>query len=136
MDTFETEIHEAIATRMDAMNIPADTEYDIGSLPKKRPLVGNEEAVRQEAKVQLHDLVVEVLDILGIEGLFSLPDSGNNQIVGEPDFSWLRHPTKHPKVVVCVSMISVVDKPHLYGTGGVQDKMGGPSCGLACVFST
>ncbi|KAM6497269.1 hypothetical protein JOM56_007742, partial [Amanita muscaria] len=99
-DTFETEINQAIATRMFAMDILSDAEYDIGSLPKKRPLVESEEAVRQEAKVQLHDLVVEMLDILGIEGRFSLSDSGNNQIVGEPDFSWLRAPTMHPKVVV------------------------------------
>lgn len=99
-DTFGTEVNQAIATRMLAMGIPSDAEYDIGSLPKKRSLVENEEAVRHEAKVQLHDLVVEVLDILGIEGWFSLPDSGNNQIVGEPDFSWLRAPAMHPKVVV------------------------------------
>jgi hypothetical protein len=50
-DTFETEIHQAITTRMVATNIPSDAEYDIGSLPKKRPLMENEEAVRQEAKV-------------------------------------------------------------------------------------
>ncbi|KAF8333725.1 hypothetical protein F5887DRAFT_1259819 [Amanita rubescens] len=100
-NTFETEINEAITTRMFAMGIPLDAEYDIGSLPKKRPCVANEEGVRQEARRQLHDLVVEVLDILGIEGWFeSSPDSGNNQIVGEPDFSWLRAPTRHPKVVV------------------------------------
>ncbi|KIL69145.1 hypothetical protein M378DRAFT_7858 [Amanita muscaria Koide BX008] len=96
-DAFETEINQAIATRTFAMDIPSDAEYDIGSLPKKRP---REEAVRQEAKVQLHDLVVEMLYILGIEGRFSLSDSGNNQIVGEPDFSWLQTPTMHPKVVV------------------------------------
>ena len=125
--TFETEIDGAITTRMTAMGIPSNTEYDIGSLPKKRSRVGNEEAVRQEARMQLHDLVVEVLDILGIEGDFSMPDSGNNQIVGEPDFTWLRAPTRHPKVVVRVSMISIFDRPHLCGTGRVQDKMGGPS---------
>ncbi|KAM6492114.1 hypothetical protein JOM56_011838 [Amanita muscaria] len=99
-DTFETEINHAINTRMFAMGIPSDAEYDIGSLPKTQSLVENEEAVRHEAIVQLHDLVVEVLRILGIEGRFSLPESGNNQIVGEPDFSWLRAPTRHPKVVV------------------------------------
>ncbi|KAK2460073.1 hypothetical protein APHAL10511_007907 [Amanita phalloides] len=89
-DTFEAEIDRANATHMFAKSIPSGTEYDIGSLPKKRSLVRCEEAVRYQAKVQLHDLVVEVLDILGIEGLFDLPDSGNNQIIGAPDFSWLR----------------------------------------------
>lgn len=51
---------------MFAMDIPSDAEYDIGSLPKKRPLVANEEAVRQQAKVQQHDSVVEVLDTLAV----------------------------------------------------------------------
>ncbi|KAF8346716.1 hypothetical protein F5887DRAFT_1073385 [Amanita rubescens] len=99
-NTFETEISEAITTRMLAMGIPLDAEYDIGSLPKKRSRVRNEEDVRLQATVQLHYLVEEVLDILGIEGEFSTPESGNNQIVGAPDFSWLRAPTRHPKVVV------------------------------------
>ncbi|KAF8344476.1 hypothetical protein F5887DRAFT_274893 [Amanita rubescens] len=97
--TFEAEINEAITTRMIAMNIPLGAEYDIGSLPKIQALVDNEEAVRYQATAQLHDLVVEVLGILGIQGRFALPDSWNNQIVGEPDFSWLRAPTMHPKVV-------------------------------------
>ena len=127
-DTFETEINQAIASRMSAMGISSGREYDIGSLPKKRSLVRCEEGVRQEARIQLHDLVVEVLDILGIEGEFSMPVSGNNQIVGEPDFYWLRDSTMHPKVVVRVSMISVFDRqPHICGTDRVQDKMGGPS---------
>ena len=127
-DTFETEINEAITTRMSAMNIFLDAEYDIGSLPKIRLCVRSEEAVRRQAEVQLHDLVVEVLEVLGIEGEFCPPDSdGNNHIVGEPDFSWLRDPTMHPKAVVRVSMISVFDRLHLCGTDKVQDKMGGPS---------
>jgi hypothetical protein len=90
------------------VNIASDAEYDIGSMPKKRQIVSNEEDVRGEAKVQLHDLVVEVLEILGIEGWFIRSDSGNNQIVGEPDFSWL-HLTRYPKVVVRMSLISVFD---------------------------
>jgi hypothetical protein len=129
--TFEEEINEAITTRMFAMNIPLDTEYDIGSLPKIQALVDNEQALQIQAVIQLHDLVAEVLGILGIQGRFAMPGSGNNQIVGEPDFSWLRAPTMQPKVVVRVSMISVFDRPHLCGTGRVQDKMGGPSSGLA-----
>lgn len=61
---FETEIHRAIITRMAAMNIAPNTEYDIGSMPKKRPIVTNEAGVRMEAKRQMHELVVEVLEIL------------------------------------------------------------------------
>jgi hypothetical protein len=72
---------------MTARNIAEDTGCDIGSIPKKRQIVSNEEDVRGEAKVQLHDLVVEVLEILGIMGRFIRSDSGNNQIVGEPNFS-------------------------------------------------
>lgn len=125
-DTFETEVNDAISSRMSAMNIPLGTEYDLGPLRKKRPRVTDEEAVRRVAEVQLHDLVVDVLDILGIEGWFSSP-SGKNQIVGEPDFSWLRDTTMHPRVVARVSMISVFDRPHLCETGRVQDKMGSPS---------
>ncbi|KAF8798783.1 hypothetical protein BYT27DRAFT_7202478 [Phlegmacium glaucopus] len=99
-DTFEREINEGIGTRMSAMNIPLGAEYDIGPLLKTQPRVVNEEGVREQANMQLHYLVVEVLNILGIEGWFSPSDSGNNQIVGEPDFSWLRGTTMHPRAVV------------------------------------
>jgi hypothetical protein len=104
---FEADIHHAITARMGAMNISADTEYDIGSMPKIQKIVECEEALRSQAEVQLHDLVQEVLGILGIEGRFERPNSWNNQIVGEPDFSWLRKPTLHPMIVVRISLISV-----------------------------
>ena len=106
--TFHTEIHDAITTQMANANITPDTEYDIGAMPKKRSTVFNEEDVRCKAEVQLHDLVVEVLEILGIGGRFMRSDSGNNQIVGEPDFFWLRDLTLHPKVVVCVLLLIFV----------------------------
>lgn len=106
--SFETEIRDAIIDRMIVMGIPLGAEYDIGYQLKIKELVECEEAVRQQAKIQLHDLVVEVLHILGIEGRFALPGSGNNHIVGEPDFSWLQAQTNHPKVVVR-AMISVCD---------------------------
>jgi len=99
-DTFESEIHHAITTRMTAMNISPDIEYDIGLMPMKQQIVENEEDVRYEARAQLHNLVEVVLGILGIDGRFARSGSGNIQIVGDPDFSWLRNPTKHPKVVV------------------------------------
>ncbi|KAF5375519.1 hypothetical protein D9615_009168 [Tricholomella constricta] len=97
---FETEIDQAITARMSAMSITFGAQYDIGSMPKIPQDVSSEEDVRGEAKVQLHDLVVEMLGILGIVGRFMRSDTGNNQIVGEPDFSWLRKPTWLPKVVV------------------------------------
>jgi hypothetical protein len=99
-DTFESEIHDAITTRMTAMGIASDVEYDIGFMPMRRPIVDNEPGVCYQAQAQLHDLVEVVLGILGIDGRFALSGSGNNQIVGDPDFSWLRNPTKHPKIVV------------------------------------
>jgi hypothetical protein len=71
---------------MVAMNIASDAEYDIGSMPKERPIVESEEGVRQETRMQLHDLVVEVLGILGIKGRFALPGSGGNQIMGSLTF--------------------------------------------------
>jgi len=38
------------------MNIPPGAEYDVGSM-KEPQIVSEEEDVRSEAKVQLHDLV-------------------------------------------------------------------------------
>jgi hypothetical protein len=87
------------------MHIASNTEYDIGRLPKEQTLVECEEGVRQEARIQLHDLAVEVLKSLGIQGRFALPGSGNNQTIGEPDFCWLCASTKHSKLVVRVSTI-------------------------------
>ena len=55
-----------------------------------------------------------------IIGQFEQPDTGNNEIIGEPDFSWLLKPTLHPKVVVHMSLISVFYRPYFI----VQDKMG------------
>jgi hypothetical protein len=104
---FETEIHQAITAHMANLNIPS--EFDIGSMPKRPQKVSEEEDVRTEAKVQLHDLVVEVLEMLGIEGEFLRSGSGNNQVVGAPDFSWLRNRTPHPKIVVRMSLTSILN---------------------------
>jgi len=72
-------------------------------MPKKPQLVSEEEDVRCEAKVQLHDLVIEVLEILGIDGQFLRSCSKNNQIIGNHDFSWLRNLSLHPKFVVRIT---------------------------------
>lgn len=129
--TFEADIHHAVTARMAAMNIFADTDYDVGVMPKKRKIVSSEEDVRSQAESQLHDLVEEVLKILGIDGWFQRPDSGNNQIIGEPDFSWLRYPTLHPKLVVRISLISVFVRSYIIA----QDETGSPSRRLPWPFS-
>ena len=119
-DTFEEEIKEAIDSRMSTMNIPSGKEYDIVQLDEVER-VRNEDNVRKQADIQLHFVVKRVLKILGINGYFATPSCGNNQIIGEPDFSWLSElPTvpgstrlpetvKHPKVVVSVSMILLLN---------------------------
>ena len=95
--SFEQDIERAINTSMAEQKIHPDSEIDVGVMPKEPRLVNSEERVRAEAVVQLHDLVVEVLRLLGIHGQFESP-GGNNQVFGEPDFSWL-HNSRHPKVV-------------------------------------
>jgi hypothetical protein len=53
---------------MAAMNIPSGTKYDIRSMLKKQKIMLSEEGVHSQVEVQLHDLVEEVLEILGIDG--------------------------------------------------------------------
>ena len=106
---FKTKIHQAITAHMANMNISSSVEFDVGSMLKWPQEVSEEEDVRSKAKVQLHDLVVEVLEILEIEGKFLRSDSGNNQIVGAPDFSWLWNHTLHPKLVVRISLTLIYD---------------------------
>jgi len=105
---FETDIHDTITAYMGQRNILPGAQYDIGSLPKKPKKVSDEEGVRHEASNQLHDLVVEVLEILGIEGEFMSSTSGNNQIIGAPDFSWLRNNVRHPLLVVRITLTSIL----------------------------
>jgi len=99
-DGFETEINNAITARMVAQNITPETEYNIGPMPWEPQIVWNEEGVRSEAKSQLHNLVEQVLQILGCQGHFRPSRSGKVQIIGEPDFCWISHNTLHPKAVV------------------------------------
>ena len=54
--------------------------------------------------VELHEPVVDVLKVLGVQGEFALPDSGNVAI-GDPDFTWLKYSKQlHPKMIVCGSV--------------------------------
>jgi hypothetical protein len=130
-NTFKEDIDEAITARMSIMNIPLGTECEIELRigGENDHIVMNEEGVRQQANLQLHLVVNRVLRMLGVNGMFFPPNSGNNQIIGEPDFFWSPDLAKYPKIVVrvLVSMISAFDRPHLCGTAGVQDKMGMPS---------
>jgi hypothetical protein len=64
-DGFETEINDAITACMVAQNIIPETEYNIRSIPWNPHVVWNQEGVRSEAKSQLHNLVEQVLPILG-----------------------------------------------------------------------
>jgi hypothetical protein len=50
----------------------------------------------------LHNPVEEVLDKLGVKGIFTMPCGGNAAIVGDPDFSWVTNTQSHPKVIVHV----------------------------------
>lgn len=102
--TFEQDIERAINTSIAKRHIHPGSEIDVGVMPKRPRLVNSEERVRAEAVVQLHDLVVEILHLLGIDGQFESP-GGNNQVIGEPDFSWL-HQSRHPKAVVHRSLIT------------------------------
>ncbi len=119
--TFEQDIERAINTCMTERQIHPGTEIDVGVTLKEPRLVNSEEIVRAEAMLQLHDLVVEVLRFLGINGRFETP-GGNNQVIGEPDFSWL-HNSRHPKVVVCRSLVTHLIPLLIYASGRVQDNM-------------
>lgn len=66
---FETEIHQTITAHMANLKIPFGVEFNIGFM-LKRPQKVSEEDVQTKAKVQLHELVVEVLERLGIERKF------------------------------------------------------------------
>ena len=123
--TFEQEIERAIDICMTERQIHPGTELDVGVTLKKPRLVNSEEIARAEAMLQLHDLVVEVLCFLGINGQFEAP-GGNNQIIGEPDFVWL-HNSRHPKVVVRRSLISDLIPLLIIASGRVQDDMDGQS---------
>jgi hypothetical protein len=70
--------------------------------PTKTTFVENEEKLRAHAVFALHNPVEEVLDKLGVKGIFTMPCGGNAAIVGDPDFSWVTNTQSHPKVIVHV----------------------------------
>jgi hypothetical protein len=71
--------------------------------------VENEEKIRTHPTVALHEAFEQVLKMLGVNGWFALPGSGNIAIVGDPNFLWIMSPTQlHPKVIVRVPVTSCI----------------------------
>ena len=104
--SFPTDIHEAIQSSTKRANL-SPAPFPIPLLPKER-VVANEEGLRSHAMVELHEPVVEVLKVLGVQGEFVLPGSGNVAIIGDPDFSWVKGSEQpHPKVIVRGSVLCV-----------------------------
>ena len=101
--SFPIDIHEAIKSSTKSANL-SPAPFPIPLTPKKR-VVENEEGLRCHAMVELHEPVLEVLNMLGVHGQFVLPGSGNVAIVGNPDISWIKGSNqRHPKLIVCGSV--------------------------------
>ena len=66
--------------------------------------MNDEESIRGRAKYALHMPVEDVLQKLGVNGMFTSPTSGHVAIVGSPDLSWIVDSEfqSHPKLIVCV----------------------------------
>jgi hypothetical protein len=91
---FEQDIERAIDTCMTERQIHPGSEIDVGVTLKEPRLVNSEEIVRAEAMLQLHDLVVEVLRFLGINGRFETP--GNRGASEGCGTSVTDHSFNHP----------------------------------------
>jgi hypothetical protein len=98
--SFPEDIHRAVQSATTRANLPS-TPF-IVEAPTKTTIVENEEKLRAHAVFALHNLVEEVLDKLGVKGMFTMPGGGNAAIVGDPDFSWVANRQSHPKVIVRV----------------------------------
>jgi hypothetical protein len=134
--TFGFEIHHAITTRMTAMNIASDAEYDIGFMPKKRRLriVENEAVCYQACTRRNYSYTIWLKRCwvyLGLMGGFPCLALG---LLGSLTFLGCGIPLSIQRLRY-VSLISVFENSHSYGTGGIQDKMGGASSRLSWVFS-
>jgi hypothetical protein len=102
--SFPIEIHDAIQSSTRNANVSPEPFPIL--FPKKR-VVANEEELRSHANVELHEPVVEILKVLGVQGRFAMPGGGNVAIVGSPDFSWVKGSATqrpHPKMIVCGSV--------------------------------
>ena len=104
--SFPLDIHKAIQSSTSKRANLSPAPFPIPLLQKER-VVASEEALRSHAMVELHEPVVEVLKVLGVEGEFVFPDSGNVPILGDPDLSWVKSSGSeqpHSKVIVCGSV--------------------------------
>lgn len=99
-NTFEQDIHEIILKAMADANLPLGTPLTVGVSEAEQVEVENEEDIREYANTKLHRAAQGVLLNLGHQGRFKRSGAGNNEMVGDPDFGWVRIGTKHPTVVV------------------------------------
>jgi hypothetical protein len=70
-----------------------------------------------------------LLELLGVEGEFVNSPFGNNQIIGAPDFSWLRNNVRHPLLVVRLSELDI-DHPHFMVQAEYKTKLAAPPADL------
>ncbi|KIM83425.1 hypothetical protein PILCRDRAFT_69679 [Piloderma croceum F 1598] len=97
--SFPHDIHQAIRFATARAHLHS-TPFSINAWTDTS-FVENEEKLRAHAIFALHAPVQKVLEILGVNGWFTLPGGGNIAIVGDPDFSWIMSDTQpHPKVIV------------------------------------
>src|ERR1700722_17590547 len=87
--TFEHDIHQAILSAMTQRNVaPGGVSITVGNPPRSRR-VANEEDLRAQANVALHEAVEDVIQFLGLHGNFRTPGHGNTAVIGDPDYSWI-----------------------------------------------
>ncbi|KAH9978169.1 hypothetical protein BGW80DRAFT_1435771 [Lactifluus volemus] len=96
--SFPEDIHRAVQSATTRANLPS-IPFTVEA-PTKTTFVENEEKLRAHAVFALHNPVEEVLDKLGVKGMFTMPGGGNAAIVGDPDFSWVTNTQQHPKVII------------------------------------
>ncbi|KIM90450.1 hypothetical protein PILCRDRAFT_59694 [Piloderma croceum F 1598] len=95
--SFPEDIHRAVQSATTRANLHS-TPFTVEA-PTKTMFVENEEKLRAHAVFALHNPVEEVLDKLGVKGMFTMPGSRNVAIVGDLDFSWVTNTQSHPKVI-------------------------------------
>ena len=116
--SFPNDIHQVIQSATNRANL-SSAPFTVGLPPKTRS-VRSEEKVRAHAMSGLHELVEEVVNMLGVVGSFEEPGTGNASIIGDPDFSWVMGTTQpHPKLVVGVSTTSDDLLLNPSGVGGI-----------------
>jgi hypothetical protein len=85
------EVDEAIYTVMKLNHLSIGHQFGVGNAFAQKSPVSNEEALRGHAALELHTAVADVAKILGVQGSFVFPTTGNSAIVGGPDFSWVQN---------------------------------------------